>query len=225
MDITIHSSLLPHEDPEATRAFYRDTLGFEVRNEVEYGGMHWIIVGPADQPDTSPQVVSGSGEVLWFLGTLARMKLEGSLTGGRLALWEGVLPRGAAPPLHSHSQDEIFYVLEGELTAWLVEPALADDATAPPAWLMTRGRRCGVGDVVFAPGGAPHTFRVESDTARALFISKPAGIEDFVRGLAEPARWPWLQPPPDGARVAPDRVANVERQTGMIRYGPPPLLT
>jgi uncharacterized glyoxalase superfamily protein PhnB len=53
MDITIHASFLPHEDPDATMAFYRDTLGFEVRNDVEYRGMHWITVGPADQPDTA----------------------------------------------------------------------------------------------------------------------------------------------------------------------------
>jgi uncharacterized glyoxalase superfamily protein PhnB len=53
MDITIHASFLPQDDPEAAVAFYRDTLGFEVRNDVEYGGMHWITVGPADQPDTS----------------------------------------------------------------------------------------------------------------------------------------------------------------------------
>jgi catechol 2,3-dioxygenase-like lactoylglutathione lyase family enzyme len=53
MNITIHSSMLPHHDPEATLAFYRDTLGFEVRGDVEYGGMHWITVGPADQPGTS----------------------------------------------------------------------------------------------------------------------------------------------------------------------------
>ena len=53
MDITIYQTLLPHEDPDASRAFYRDILGFEVRNEVEYGGMHWITVGPADQPGTS----------------------------------------------------------------------------------------------------------------------------------------------------------------------------
>ena len=53
MDITIHASYLPHDDPDASLAFYRDTLGFEVRNDVEYGGMHWITVGPADQPDTS----------------------------------------------------------------------------------------------------------------------------------------------------------------------------
>jgi catechol 2,3-dioxygenase-like lactoylglutathione lyase family enzyme len=53
MDITIHATLLPHEDPDASLAFYRDTLGFEVRNDVEYGGMHWITVGPPDQPGTS----------------------------------------------------------------------------------------------------------------------------------------------------------------------------
>jgi catechol 2,3-dioxygenase-like lactoylglutathione lyase family enzyme len=53
MDITIHSSFLPHDDPEASVRFYRDTLGFEVRNDVEYGGMHWITVGPPDQPGTS----------------------------------------------------------------------------------------------------------------------------------------------------------------------------
>jgi catechol 2,3-dioxygenase-like lactoylglutathione lyase family enzyme len=53
MNITIHSSMLPHHDPEASLAFYRDTLGFEVRGDVEYGGMHWITVGPADQPGTS----------------------------------------------------------------------------------------------------------------------------------------------------------------------------
>ena len=53
MDITIHATYLPHDDPDASVVFYRDTLGFEVRNDVEYGGMHWITVGPADQPGTS----------------------------------------------------------------------------------------------------------------------------------------------------------------------------
>ncbi len=53
MDITIHSTFLPHNDPDASLVFYRDTLGFEVRNDVGYDGMRWITVGPADQPDTS----------------------------------------------------------------------------------------------------------------------------------------------------------------------------
>ncbi len=53
MDITIYQTLLPHNDPDASLAFYRDTLGFEVRNDVEYQGMHWITLGPPDQPGTS----------------------------------------------------------------------------------------------------------------------------------------------------------------------------
>jgi uncharacterized glyoxalase superfamily protein PhnB len=53
MDITIHASFLPHDDPEASLAFYRDTLGFDVRLDVGKGTMRWITVGPPDQPGTS----------------------------------------------------------------------------------------------------------------------------------------------------------------------------
>jgi len=53
MDITISASFLPHNDPDASLAFYRDTLGFEVRNDVGFDGMHWITVGPFDQPGTA----------------------------------------------------------------------------------------------------------------------------------------------------------------------------
>jgi catechol 2,3-dioxygenase-like lactoylglutathione lyase family enzyme len=53
MDLSIYQAYLPHDDPDASLAFYRDTLGFEVRNDVEYQGMHWITVGPSDQPATS----------------------------------------------------------------------------------------------------------------------------------------------------------------------------
>jgi len=53
MSLSLHSTFLPHTDPEATVAFYRDVLGFEVRNDVGYGDLHWITVGPADQPDVN----------------------------------------------------------------------------------------------------------------------------------------------------------------------------
>ncbi|MFB7052179.1 VOC family protein [Streptomyces vinaceus] len=53
MDITIHTSSLPHDDPEASLAFYRDVLGFEVRSDVGQGKMRWITVGPVGQPGTS----------------------------------------------------------------------------------------------------------------------------------------------------------------------------
>ena len=53
MQLTIHQSFIPHLDPEASLAFYRDLLGFEVRNDVGYEGMRWITIGPPNQPDTS----------------------------------------------------------------------------------------------------------------------------------------------------------------------------
>jgi quercetin dioxygenase-like cupin family protein len=152
-----------------------------------------------------PLVVT-TGEPLWFLGTLVRPKLTGEQTGGRFALWEGVLPRGAAPPLHSHRQDETFYVLEGSVVVWVGD---AEETGS-----------CEVGTAVFVPGGIPHAFRVESDLARMLFISTPAGIEEFVHALSEPAAWPWLQPPADGPRVPPERLETVEREHGVTRFGP-----
>jgi uncharacterized glyoxalase superfamily protein PhnB len=88
MDITIHSSMLPHNDPDASLAFYRDTLGFEVRNDVEYGGMHWITVGPADQPDTSivlhpPAVEPGITDD--ERRTIAEMRAKGTTASINLA--------------------------------------------------------------------------------------------------------------------------------------------
>ena len=153
-----------------------------------------------------PLVVNDDPQPLWFLGTLARIKLDGEQTGGRFALWDGVLPRGAAPPLHSHPQDETFYILEGEVTVWVDD----EPRTLRP------------GSVMFAAGGVPHTFRVESDTARMLVLSTPAGIEDYVRALSEPAQWPWLPPPPDGPRVSEERLEAAAREVGMVVHGPPP---
>jgi catechol 2,3-dioxygenase-like lactoylglutathione lyase family enzyme len=88
MDITIHSSFLPQDDPAAAVSFYRDTLGFEVRNDVEYGGLHWITVGPADQPDTSivlhPPGV-GPGITDEERQTIAEMMAKGTFGGINLA--------------------------------------------------------------------------------------------------------------------------------------------
>jgi uncharacterized glyoxalase superfamily protein PhnB len=53
MDINIHSGFLPHTDRDASVAFYCDTLGFELRNDVGYNGLHWLTVGPTNQPDVN----------------------------------------------------------------------------------------------------------------------------------------------------------------------------
>ena len=88
MSISIHSAMLPHDDPEAALAFYRDALGFEVRNDVEYGGMHWITLGPAGQPATSivlypPQASPGVTDD--ERRTIAEMMAKGTFASINLA--------------------------------------------------------------------------------------------------------------------------------------------
>ena len=107
----------------------------------------------------------GQGEHLWFLGTLATIKLPGEATDGRFALIEFLFPRGASPPLHSHPQDESYVVLDGSLT------------------IVAGGQRFALeaGGTAVVPLGVPHTFRVDSETARVLVLSTPAGLERLVR--------------------------------------------
>jgi uncharacterized glyoxalase superfamily protein PhnB len=88
MKITIHSSFLPHTDPEASLAFYRDTLGFEVRMDVGYQGMRWITVGPPGQPDTAivlspPTALPGLTED--ERRTILELMAKGSYAGINLA--------------------------------------------------------------------------------------------------------------------------------------------
>jgi catechol 2,3-dioxygenase-like lactoylglutathione lyase family enzyme len=88
MDITIHYTFLPHDDPEASLAFYRDTLGFEVRNDVGYGGMRWITVGPTDQPGTSIVLnppAADPGVTAEERQTIAEMMAKGTYAGIVLA--------------------------------------------------------------------------------------------------------------------------------------------
>jgi uncharacterized glyoxalase superfamily protein PhnB len=89
MDITIHSSFLPHADPDASLAFYRDALGFEVRLDVGYDGMRWITVGPPGQPDTNivlqPPVVDGCGITDDERRTITEMMAKGTYAGINLA--------------------------------------------------------------------------------------------------------------------------------------------
>jgi catechol 2,3-dioxygenase-like lactoylglutathione lyase family enzyme len=88
MTISIHSSFLPHSDPDASLAFYRDVLGFEVRNDVGYDGMRWITIGAPDQPGTSivlqpPTADPGITEQERV--TIAEMMAKGTFAGILLA--------------------------------------------------------------------------------------------------------------------------------------------
>lgn len=88
MAITIHSSFLPHTDPDASLAFYRDVLGFEIRNDVGYGDMRWITVGPAGQPQTSIVLqppTADPGITDEERTTIAEMMAKGTFAGILLA--------------------------------------------------------------------------------------------------------------------------------------------
>src|SRR3954451_6656352 len=103
-------------------------------------------------------VSSTEGERLWFLGTLATIRVPGEAVGGRFALIEFLFPHLASPPLHTHPQDESYFVLEGELTLEAGE----------------RRVKLGPGGAAVVPASVGHTFRVDSDTARVLVLSTPA---------------------------------------------------
>jgi uncharacterized cupin superfamily protein len=114
-------------------------------------------------------------------------------------------PRGFGSPLHTHSrEDEWFYVLEGELTFWV-----GGETTSAPA-----------GSFVYGPRGIPHTFTVESEQARFLLVTEPAGFDQFMRALSEPATERTL-PPADVVPPDPARLAAVAAEYGIEIIGPP----
>src|SRR6059058_1569885 len=146
----------------------------------------------------------GEGERLWFLGTLATIKVPGEASDGRFALIEFLFPHGASPPLHTHPQDESYVVLEGRLT---VEAG-------------SRRFELEAGGAAAVPMGVPHTFRVDSVTARVLVLSTPAGLERFVRDGSVPAASPVL-PPADAPRPSPEELEEIFRLHRQVNVGPP----
>jgi Cupin domain len=111
------------------------------------------------------------------------------------------------PPLHVHHRDiETFYVMDGELSLFVAGEQL----------------RLGPGRAALAPRGVPHSYRVESEEARWLVITTPAGFESFVREVAEPA--PGEQLPPAGRPHDPAVLAQAAAKVGIEILGPPGVL-
>ena len=148
---------------------------------------------------------SGEGERLWFLGTFATIKLSAEASDGRFALIEFLFPHGASPPLHTHPQDESYVVLEGRLTVQAGEDERFE---------------LGPGAIGVVPMRVPHTFRVDSETARVLVLSTPAGLERLVLDASVPALARTL-PPADAARPSPDELQQIFETNGQVNMGPP----
>lgn len=145
------------------------------------------------------------GEALWFNGALGLLRATADQTEGRFAAFELRPPKGFAAPLHSHmDEDEFFVVLAGRVR---LQHGDEVEEGVP-------------GSFVYTPKGIGHSFHVDSDDARLLLFFGPAGVESFFREVATPARA--LSLPPDDEPV-PDRETLVEimqrhRQTLL---GPP----
>ena len=146
---------------------------------------------------------AGSGEHRWFLGTLATIKIPGEAVEDRYALIEFLFPGGSSPPLHTHPQDESYILLEGTLTL------VAGDERF----------QLGPGGAAAVPAGVPHTFRVDSESARVLVLSTPAGLERMIRDASIPAERATL-PPRDAARPSPDELARIFAAHGQVNLGP-----
>lgn len=152
----------------------------------------------------STQVAAPRREPLWFIDTLARIHVDSEETGGRYAIVENLAPEGDMPPLHvHHREDEVFYVLEGRMRLHL--PGEHVELAS--------------GDSFRAPRGVPHTYRVESETARWLVFCQPAGFDALVRETAEPARSDGL--PPRGRAHDVEALAAAAARQGIELLGPP----
>ena len=147
---------------------------------------------------------SGEGEQLWFLGTLATIKIPGEASNERFALIEFLFPRHASPPLHTHPQDESYIVQEGLLTVQAGEQRFELEPSA----------------AAVIPMGVAHTFRVDSDTARVLVLSTPAGLERLIRDGSGPALTATL-PPSETPRPSPEQLEVIFRAHGQVNVGPP----
>jgi quercetin dioxygenase-like cupin family protein len=140
---------------------------------------------------------------IWFAGSLMTVLADHGTTGGQFALVEQRAARGFSPPVHVHrGEDQFFYVLAGAVTARL------GDAE----------RRLGPGDTQWLPRGTAHTFRVDSDEARLLEITTPAGFEQFHVELSEPAAERRI---PDPAPLDVGALAACSARYGCDIIGPP----
>jgi uncharacterized cupin superfamily protein len=154
------------------------------------------------------QATTTTTQQFWFLNTLVTVPIGHHAGPDGISVLESRAPCGDSPPLHvHHTEDEAFYVLEGELRI------RAGDADL----------RIGPGEATLATVGVPHTYRVESAAgARWLNVTTRGDFERFVRAMSRPAErseLPGLQGPPTPEQV--DALAAAARQHGIKLVGPP----
>jgi quercetin dioxygenase-like cupin family protein len=136
-------------------------------------------------------------------GGLLTIKASAEETDGSLFIFEDLMVKGKVTPLHSHNEDEVLYVLEGEIVVHI----------------SGAEHRLGRDGIAFAPRGTPHAFMVASDTARVLTMLTPGSAASFYMGASESAEaGAGPEGPVDFARVG----EAAESSGGMQLLGPPP---
>jgi mannose-6-phosphate isomerase-like protein (cupin superfamily) len=153
-------------------------------------------------------VAAAAPERIWFVNTLKTVRVPHDEGRDGISVLESLAPYGDSPPLHVHAEeDEIFYVIEGELRV-----RAGDDEV-----------RLGAGEAILAPQGVPHTYRVESpEGARLLVITRRGDFERFVRAVGRTAERPEVPPaegPPTPEQA--DALAVAAREHGIELVGPP----
>lgn len=148
----------------------------------------------------------GQGRALWHLGALLVFKAVGAETNNTFWALEGLADRNMAVPLHAHSvEDEIWYVLEGEIAFTVGKET----------------RSAGPGAFVYIPRNTPHTFQIRSGTARWFGIGTPAGLDRWFFETGEPAQSLTLPPPPAAAPDVNAIIASLKAY-GTETLGAPP---
>ena len=147
---------------------------------------------------------AGREHALQSLGSVVNLLVTGEETAGRFAVVETRERRGAEPPRHVHTrEDELVYVLEGEVTFYAGGERIA----------------CPAGACLLLPRGCEHTFVVESGEARLLVLLLPAGLEGYYRELSRPGEQGG-EPAQDG-RLDVERLVTVAARYGVEITGPP----
>jgi quercetin dioxygenase-like cupin family protein len=147
---------------------------------------------------------AGLSERWWKSGTIS-VKVGGAETGGALAQVETDDPRGTAPPLHvHHNEEELFYILDGEVSVYVDAGELQLSA----------------GDFAFVPRGVPHAYLVRSERARMLVTFSPAGFEEAFVDLG--VQVTGSEPPADSVFPSPEDAARAFAAYGCEIVGPPP---
>lgn len=150
------------------------------------------------------------GTAIWSFGALMNIKVSGADTGGAFALVDHLADPGVESPYHRHhNEEELFYVLDGEVTCYY-----GDDGEASV--------RAGPGETVYLPRNVPHGFRIGGDDpCRMLVLVAPAGVEELWMEAGEPALELTTPPPPEEPPDL-DGMAPLFEEYGLDVFGPIP---